>query len=123
MALLKNLRLTESKSLQFRLEGFNVFNHAQFFGPQSVDGNSPISTLRIWTSREWHDLWTSRECRSPAVGAVGGKVLLLAGCPQSALVFGARSVFERCGKCIVLKACFSPGGNAFCLERSFSDDC
>ena len=39
MALLKNLRLTESKSLQFRLEAFNVFNHAQFFGPQSVDGN------------------------------------------------------------------------------------
>ncbi len=39
MALLKNVRLTESKSLQFRLEGFNIFNHAQFFGPQSVDGN------------------------------------------------------------------------------------
>ena len=39
MALLKNVRLTESKSLQFRLEGFNVFNHTQFFGPQSVDGN------------------------------------------------------------------------------------
>jgi hypothetical protein len=39
MALLKNLRLTEAKSLQFRLEGFNIFNHAQFFGPQSVDGN------------------------------------------------------------------------------------
>jgi Carboxypeptidase regulatory-like domain len=39
MALLKNVRLTESKSLQFRLEAFNVFNHAQFFGPQSVDGN------------------------------------------------------------------------------------
>ncbi len=39
MALLQNLRLTESKSLQFRLEGFNIFNHAQFFGPQSVDGN------------------------------------------------------------------------------------
>ncbi len=39
MALLKNMRLTESKSLQFRLEGFNVFNHAQFFGPQSVNGN------------------------------------------------------------------------------------
>ncbi len=44
MALLKTVRLTESKSLQFRIEGFNVFNHAQFFGPQSVDGNigSPI---------------------------------------------------------------------------------
>ncbi len=39
MALLKTVRLTESKSLQFRVEGFNVFNHAQFFGPQSVDGN------------------------------------------------------------------------------------
>jgi hypothetical protein len=39
MALLKNVRLSESRSLQFRLEGFNVFNHAQFFGPQAVDGN------------------------------------------------------------------------------------
>jgi hypothetical protein len=43
MALLKNLRLTETKSLQFRIEAFNVFNHAQFFGPQAVDGN--ISSL------------------------------------------------------------------------------
>jgi hypothetical protein len=39
MAVLKNLALSESKSLQFRWEGFNVFNHAQFFGPQAVDGN------------------------------------------------------------------------------------
>jgi hypothetical protein len=45
MALLKNVRLTESKSLQFRLEGFNVFNHAQFFGPQSVDGNINSSSF------------------------------------------------------------------------------
>jgi Carboxypeptidase regulatory-like domain len=45
MALLKNLRLTESKSLQFRLETFNVFNHAQFFGPQAVDGNISSSTF------------------------------------------------------------------------------
>ena len=44
-ALLKNLRLTESKSLQFRLEGFNVFNHAQFFGPQAVDGNIGSGTF------------------------------------------------------------------------------
>jgi hypothetical protein len=34
----KNLRLTESKSLEIRAEAFNVFNHAQFFGPASVDG-------------------------------------------------------------------------------------
>ncbi|HXM60591.1 MAG TPA: carboxypeptidase regulatory-like domain-containing protein [Terriglobales bacterium] len=45
MALLKNVRLTESKSLQFRLEGFNIFNHAQFFGPQSVDGNIDSSNF------------------------------------------------------------------------------
>ena len=45
MALLKNVRLTESKSLQFRLEGFNVFNHAQFFGPQAVDGNIDSSAF------------------------------------------------------------------------------
>jgi len=35
----KNLKLTESKSLELRLEGFNVFNHAQFYGPQAVQGN------------------------------------------------------------------------------------
>ena len=45
MALLKNVRLTEAKSLQFRLEAFNVFNHAQFFGPQAVDGNIASSTF------------------------------------------------------------------------------
>jgi Carboxypeptidase regulatory-like domain/TonB dependent receptor len=44
-ALLKNLRVTESKSLQFRLETFNLFNHAQFFGPQAVDGNIGSATF------------------------------------------------------------------------------
>jgi hypothetical protein len=39
MAVAKNLPLTESKSLLFRVEAFNVFNHTQFFGPQTVDGN------------------------------------------------------------------------------------
>lgn len=39
MALAKNLRLSESKSLEFRLEGFDVFNHAQFYGPSAVNGN------------------------------------------------------------------------------------
>jgi hypothetical protein len=29
----------ESKSLQIRLEAFNAFNHAQFFGPAAVNGN------------------------------------------------------------------------------------
>ena len=38
LTLSKLLRLTESKSLEFRLEAFNAFNHAQFYGPASVDG-------------------------------------------------------------------------------------
>jgi Carboxypeptidase regulatory-like domain/TonB dependent receptor len=45
VALLKSLRLTESRSLEFRLEAFNVFNHAQFFGPTSVNGNVTSSTF------------------------------------------------------------------------------
>jgi hypothetical protein len=38
MTLTKTLRLTESKAFELRLEGFNVFNHAQFYGAASVDG-------------------------------------------------------------------------------------
>jgi hypothetical protein len=45
MALMKSVPLTESKSLQFRMEGFNVFNHAQFFGPTAVNGNMNSSTF------------------------------------------------------------------------------
>jgi hypothetical protein len=45
MALQKNLRLSESKSLQFRLESFNTFNHAQFFAAASVDGNISDATF------------------------------------------------------------------------------
>ena len=39
----KRTPLTESKSLELRIESFNVFNHAQFFGPEAVNGN-PDST-------------------------------------------------------------------------------
>jgi hypothetical protein len=45
LTLAKRLRLSESKSIQFRLEAFNVFNHAQFYGPASVDGNISNSTF------------------------------------------------------------------------------
>ena len=44
-ALAKNLPLTESKALLFRIEAFNVFNHTQFFGPSSVDGDIGSSTF------------------------------------------------------------------------------
>ena len=39
LALQKAVTLSESKSLQFRFEGFNAFNHAQFYGPTAVNGN------------------------------------------------------------------------------------
>jgi hypothetical protein len=39
LALLRNFPLRESKTLQFRLESFNAFNHAQFFGPAAVNGD------------------------------------------------------------------------------------
>jgi hypothetical protein len=44
IALLRNFRFSESRALQFRLETFNTFNHAQFFGPAAVNGNidSPL---------------------------------------------------------------------------------
>ncbi len=44
IALLRNFKFTESRALQFRLETFNTFNHAQFFGPAAVQGNidSPL---------------------------------------------------------------------------------
>ena len=44
MALAKSLPFNESKSLLFRVEAFNVFNHTQFNGPTSVDGNIGSST-------------------------------------------------------------------------------
>lgn len=40
MALLKNTRITETKSLQFRFEFFNIFNHAQFLNPVGNIDNS-----------------------------------------------------------------------------------
>lgn len=38
MTLQKGLRLADARSFEFRAETFNVFNHAQFYGPASVDG-------------------------------------------------------------------------------------
>ncbi len=43
--LTKNLRLTESKSLDFRAEAFNAFNHAQFYGSAAVDGEVNDTTF------------------------------------------------------------------------------
>ena len=39
LALQKSVPLTEAKSLEFRIEAFNAFNHAQFYGPAAVNGD------------------------------------------------------------------------------------
>jgi TonB dependent receptor len=45
VALSKKLDLNETKALLFRVEAFNVFNHAQFFGPLSVNGTLGSSSF------------------------------------------------------------------------------
>jgi hypothetical protein len=45
MAIAKKLPVTATTSLLFRLDAFNVFNHTQFNGPSSVDGDIGSSTF------------------------------------------------------------------------------
>jgi len=47
MALLKNTKLTEALTLQFRVEAFNVWNHAQFNPPAGQDLNTPATFGKI----------------------------------------------------------------------------
>jgi hypothetical protein len=44
-ALHKITKLTEAKSLEFRFETFNTFNHTQFYPNGSVDGNISSPTF------------------------------------------------------------------------------
>ena len=37
MSVLKKVPLKESLHLEFRFDFFNSFNHAQFFGPETID--------------------------------------------------------------------------------------
>jgi hypothetical protein len=45
MALLKTVTFKESRTLELRLETFNIFNHAQFDGAGSVNGNFGSATF------------------------------------------------------------------------------
>jgi hypothetical protein len=45
LALLRTFALAEKKSLEFRLETFNAFNHTQFFGPAAVNGDFGTGTF------------------------------------------------------------------------------
>jgi outer membrane receptor protein involved in Fe transport len=43
ISLLKDFKITESKSLEFQANFFNAFNHIQFYGPSSTEGASGFS--------------------------------------------------------------------------------
>jgi hypothetical protein len=45
MAVSKKLAFMETRTMLFRVEAFNVFNHTQFSGPSSVDGDIGSSTF------------------------------------------------------------------------------
>jgi hypothetical protein len=45
LALQRYFQIRETKTIQFRLEAFNVFNHTQFFGPAAVNGDVDNPTL------------------------------------------------------------------------------
>jgi hypothetical protein len=45
LALEKSSTLLDGKELQLQMEAFNLFNHAQFFGPASVEGNIGSQTF------------------------------------------------------------------------------
>ncbi len=41
----REFHLSEDREFELRAEGFNVFNHAQFFGAASVEGNISSGTF------------------------------------------------------------------------------
>jgi hypothetical protein len=41
----REFSLGDSRAFEFRAEAFNVFNHAQFFGPATVEGNMSSGTF------------------------------------------------------------------------------
>ena len=63
MALLKDLRITESKFVQFRFEFFNVFNHAQFNNPSGSITNANFGKVT--------------SARGPRVGQLAMKFFVL----------------------------------------------
>ena len=38
MTIAKDFQLIDTRTIEIRAEVFNAFNHAQFYGPASVDG-------------------------------------------------------------------------------------
>src|SRR5262249_54093548 len=45
VALIKRVTFNANRTIELRLEAFNVFNHPQFYGPGAVDGNIASPTF------------------------------------------------------------------------------
>jgi hypothetical protein len=45
LTLIKRVKFAQSQNLELRVEAFNVFNHAQFYGAGAVDGNIASPTF------------------------------------------------------------------------------
>jgi hypothetical protein len=57
MSLEKKMTIREARTLTVRVESFNVFNHAQFFGPNAVNGNPGSSNFgKIVTANAQREL-------------------------------------------------------------------
>jgi len=41
----REFAMSENRGFEFRLETFNMFNHTQFFGPATVEGNISSGTF------------------------------------------------------------------------------
>jgi hypothetical protein len=41
----RNFKIHDDHTLEFRVEAFNAFNHAQFFGAAAVEGNISSGTF------------------------------------------------------------------------------
>ena len=52
IALHKTTKFAESRTLEIRFEMFNAFNHAQFFGPNAVNGNINSATFGYVTQAD-----------------------------------------------------------------------
>src|SRR5258706_11657273 len=85
LALLRTFRLGESKSLQFRLETFNTFNHTQFFGPVAVDGDIDSALFgqavrnaspRLVQAALKFTFWSRRSVPSVSVPSCRSKVVM-----------------------------------------------
>jgi Carboxypeptidase regulatory-like domain len=69
MAILKDIKFTESKLLQLRLESFDTFNHANFGPPNPVSGTNTVGVPNFGQITTVQDITTNGDGRVVQLGA------------------------------------------------------